>query len=145
MKFLVALTFLGVSSAGPIPQLLAYNNLPGITPVAYAHHSIAGVPTVYNHHSAPHHVAAPHPYRAIPVPALRVAQVPVAQHVGYKVTNHVQHIPRVSVERHTSAHTTHHVINHPAISSLQAHPAVAPPAVAAQSSAPVVSDGGVIS
>merc|ERR1712198_72105 len=43
----------------------------------------------------------------------------------------VHHVPQVSVQRHTSTHSTHHVINHaPVVGAAIAHHAVATPAVA---------------
>merc|ERR1712198_27967 len=60
-----------------------------------------------------------------------VATAPVVQHVGYNVHHQVHHVPQVSVQRHTSTHSTHHVINHaPVVGAALAHHAVATPAVA---------------
>merc|ERR1711915_86018 len=47
-----------------------------------------------------------------------VATAPVVQHVGYNVHHQVHHVPQVSVQRHTSTHSTHHVINHAQLSVL---------------------------
>merc|ERR1712066_594529 len=141
MKFLVSLAFLGASLAAPLPQLLTYNNLHGLhsSPVTYAHQTLAGVPTIatyahpqntvatYAHPQQPVVSYAPH---AIPAPAVTVAHAPVVQHVGYKVTHNVKHIPQVSVQRHTPSHTTHHVINHPALPASSLHHLAAPAPVA---------------
>merc|ERR1711975_140638 len=60
-----------------------------------------------------------------------VATAPVVQHVGYNVHHQVHHVPQVSVQRHTSTHSTHRVINHaPVVGAALAHHAVATPAVA---------------
>merc|ERR1719481_1976722 len=64
--------------------------------------------------------------------ALAVATAPVVQHVGYNVHHQVHHVPQVSVQRHTSTHSTHHVINHaPVVGAAALTHAVATPAVAA--------------
>merc|ERR1712227_121265 len=41
-----------------------------------------------------------------------VKAAPVAHHVGYQVHHTVQHVPRVTVQKHVKTYTTHHVINH---------------------------------
>eukprot|EP00091_Calanus_sinicus_P023171 TRINITY_DN769_c0_g1_i9.p1 TRINITY_DN769_c0_g1~~TRINITY_DN769_c0_g1_i9.p1 ORF type:complete len:252 (-),score=124.33 TRINITY_DN769_c0_g1_i9:440-1141(-) len=56
--------------------------------------------------------AAPAAYHVAAPAAVHVATAPVVQHVGYQVHHQVQHIPKVTVQKHTSTHTTHHVINH---------------------------------
>merc|ERR1719290_802328 len=58
-------------------------------------------PVVYNTHAV-HAVAPVH----------HVATVPVVQ---YALQHSVQHIPQVHVQKQVSTHTTHHVINHPAV------------------------------
>merc|ERR1712106_1311285 len=59
--------------------------------------------------AAHHVVAAPAAYAA---PTYHVATAPVVQHVGYQVHHQVHHVPQVTVQKLTSTHTTHHVINH---------------------------------
>merc|ERR1712198_97299 len=68
---------------------------------------------------------------AAPAVATYAAAAPVVQHVGYNVQHQVHHVPQVSVQRHTSTHSTHHIINHaPVVGAALAHHAVATPAVA---------------
>merc|ERR1719452_222417 len=120
----------GVYSAGHAIAAPAVATIAHAAPVAtYAH--AAPVTTVA--HAAPVATYA----HAAPV---AIATAPVVQHVGYKVDRHVQHIPQVSVQRHTSTHTTSHVINHaPVVGAALAHSAVvAAPAVAGVVAAPAV-------
>merc|ERR1711915_1014519 len=99
---------------------------PAVATVAHAAPAVAtyaAAAPVAVAHAAP--VAVAH---AAPV---AVATAPVVQHVGYNVHHQVHHVPKVSVQRHTSTHPTHHVINHaPIVGAALAHHAVATPAVA---------------
>merc|ERR1712168_1691094 len=80
--------------------------------VATVAHTAAVAPAVATY--AAHHVAAPvATVHAAPVAAVHAAPVaaataPVVQHVGYNVHHQVHHVPQVSVQRHTSTHSTHH-------------------------------------
>merc|ERR1712054_10166 len=97
-----------------------------------AGHAVAAPAVATVAHAAPavatYAAAAPAVATAAPV---AVATAPVVQHIGYNVHHQVHHVPQVSVQRHTSTHSTHHVINHaPVVGAALAHHAVATPAVA---------------
>merc|ERR1711936_1541007 len=122
MKFLVLLSLLAAGQAAPLPeadpQLL---------------HAVAHHPLSYSHHpltSYAHHVASP---------ALAQPLLTYSHHVP------VQHVPQVTVQKHVTQHTTHHVINHaPVVGAISAGHLVAPVQAVAAAPAPL-SDEGVIS
>merc|ERR1711975_157581 len=95
-------------------------------------HGLLGHGLVGGVYAAGHAVAAPAVAtvaHAAPAVATYAAAAPVVQHVGYNVHHQVHHVPQVSVQRHTSTHSTHHVINHaPVVGAALAHHAVATPA-----------------
>merc|ERR1711936_756077 len=132
MKFLVVLSFAACTFAAPTAdadaeaQYLAYGH--GLVGGVYAAAPVVpevktvevkAVPVVS--YAAPA-VAAPAvaavksvEVKAAPVaavayaaPAVHVATAPVVHHVGYQVHHQVHHIPKVTVQKHTSTHTTHH-------------------------------------
>merc|ERR1711975_128551 len=81
-----------------------------------AGHAVAAPAVATVAHAAAAPVAVAH---AAPV---AVATAPVVQHVGYNVHHQVHHVPQVSVQRHTSTHSTHRVINHaPVVGAALAH------------------------
>merc|ERR1719410_2923282 len=94
------------------------------------HHGLVGGAYAAGHAIAAAPAVATVAHTAAVAPA--VATAPVVQHVGYNVHHQVHHVPQVSVQRHTSTHSTHHVINHaPVVGAAALTHAVAPPAVAA--------------
>merc|ERR1711872_1046281 len=102
-------------------------------------HGLLGHGLVGGVYTAGHAVAAPAvatyaaaaPVAVAHAAPVAVATAPVVRHVGYNVHHQVHHVPQVSVQRHTSTHSTHHVINHaPVVGATLAHHAVATPAVA---------------
>merc|ERR1712054_590999 len=98
-----------------------------------AGHAVAAPAVATVAHAAPAVAtyAAAAPVAVAHAAPVAVATAPVVQHVGYNVHHQVHHVPQVSVQRHTSTHSTHHVINHaPVVGAALAHHAVATPAVA---------------
>merc|ERR1719452_264740 len=118
------------------PQLLAGHGLAGhgLLGAGYAGHGLVGAGYGHALAAAPvaaatapvaaaaapvavHHAAAP--VVAIPTATVhRTVQthlVPQTRLVGHQVHQQVHHVPKVHVETKTSAHVTHHVINHPAV------------------------------
>merc|ERR1711975_1313 len=94
-------------------------------------HGLLGHGLVGGVYAAGHAVAAPAVATVAHAAPVAVATAPVVQHIGYNVHHQVHHVPQVSVQRHTSTHSTHHVINHaPVVGAALAHHAVATPAVA---------------
>merc|ERR1711887_47848 len=137
MKFLVVLSFAACTFAAPTAdaeaeaQYLAYGH--GLVGGVYAAAPVvpevktvevkaapvvsyaAGVVPAISHYAAgvvpaAHVFAAP--AVAYAAPAVHVATAPVVHHVGYQVHHQVHHVPKVTVQKHTSTHTTLHVINH---------------------------------
>merc|ERR1712098_366511 len=94
MKLLVVLSLAACSYAAPVADADAQV-------LAYGHGLLGGV---YHAGVAP---ASP-----VAAPAVHVATAPVVHHVGYQVHHQVHHVPKVTVQKPTSTHTTHHVINH---------------------------------
>merc|ERR1712038_1148301 len=89
----------GVYASGPAVAAAA--------PVAVAHAgpvAVAAAAPVAVAHAAP--VAVAH---AAPV---AIATAPVVHQVGVRVHHQVHHVPQVTVQKHVSTHSTHHVINH---------------------------------
>merc|ERR1712054_588899 len=98
-----------------------------------AGHAVAAPAVATVAHAAPAVAtyAAAAPVAVAQAAPVAVATAPVVQHIGYNVHHQVHHVPQVSVQRHTSTHSTHHVINHaPVVGAALAHHAVATPAVA---------------
>merc|ERR1711975_167584 len=98
-----------------------------------AGHAVAAPTVATVAHAAPAVAtyAAAVPVAVAQAAPVAVATAPVVQHVGYNVHHQVHHVPQVSVQRHTSTHSTHRVINHaPVVGAALAHHAVATPAVA---------------
>merc|ERR1712198_330929 len=98
-----------------------------------AGHAVAAPAVATVAHAAPAVAtyAAAAPAAVAHAAPVAVATAPVVQHVGYNVHHQVHHVPQVSVQRHTSTPSTHHVINHtPVVGAALAHHAVASPAVA---------------
>merc|ERR1711872_351166 len=98
-----------------------------------AGHTVAAPAVATIAHAAPAVAtyAAAAPVAVAHAAPVAVATAPVVQHLGYNVHHQVHHVPQVSVQRHTSTHSTHHVINHaPVVGAALAHHAVATPAVA---------------
>merc|ERR1719427_2266412 len=62
--------------------------------------------------AAPVAVAAAAPVAVAHTAPVAVATAPVVHQVGVQVHHQVHHVPQVSVAKHVSTHTTHHVINH---------------------------------
>merc|ERR1712058_164408 len=87
MKLLVVLSVAACSYAAPVADADAQV-------LAYGHGLLGGV------------------YHAGVAPAATVAVAPAAYHVGYQVHHQVHHVPKVTVQKHPSTPTTHHVINH---------------------------------
>merc|ERR1712126_485979 len=115
----------GVYAAG---HAVAAHAAPAVATYAAAAPAVATVA-----HAAPAVAtyAAAAPVAVAPAAPVAVATAPVVQHVGYNVHHQVHHVPQVSVQRHTSTHSPHHVINHaPVVGAALAHHAVATPAVA---------------
>merc|ERR1712142_767555 len=52
------------------------------------------------------------PAVAVAPAAYHVATAPVVHQLGYQIHQQVHHVPQVTVQKHTSTNTTHHVINH---------------------------------
>merc|ERR1719175_220940 len=82
-------------------------------------HGLLGHGLVGGVYAAGHAVAAPAVAtvaHAAPAVATYAAAAPVAvahaAPVAVATAPVVQHVPQVSVQRHTSTHSTHHVINH---------------------------------
>merc|ERR1712226_1532064 len=107
MKFFVVLSLIGCSFAAPVAeaeadadaQVLAYGHGLGL-----GHGLVGGV------YSAGHAIAAPavaHHAYAAPAVAHAAYAAPVVAQVGVQVHHRVHHVPQVSVQRHTSTHTTH--------------------------------------
>merc|ERR1712128_275218 len=71
-------------------------------PLAFAH----AAPLAFAH-------AAPivHATPVVHAAPVAIATAPVVHQVGYQVHLQVRHVPQVSVQKHVSTHTTHHVIN----------------------------------
>merc|ERR1712058_133429 len=137
MKLLVVLSVAACSYAAPVAdadaQVLAYGHglLGGVyhagvapaatvavAPAAYhvAAPAVAEVKTVEVKAApavavAPTVAVAPAAYH-VAAPAVHVATAPVVHHVGYQVHHQVHHVPKVTVQKHTSTHPPHHVINH---------------------------------
>merc|ERR1719513_184503 len=84
---------------------------------AVAYHHVAPAATVAVAPAAAYHVAAPAAVKTVEVkaaPAVAVAPIayhhvataPVVHQVGYQVHHQVHHVPQVTVQKHTSTHTT---------------------------------------
>merc|ERR1712215_13968 len=125
MKFLVVLSFAACTFAAPTADADAEAQY-----LAYGHGLVGGVytaaPVVPEVKTVEVKAAPVVSYAAGVVPAVshyaagvvpaahavHVATAPVVHHVGYQVHHQVHHVPKVTVQKHTSTHTTHHVINH---------------------------------
>merc|ERR1711970_202437 len=123
-------------AAGVVPAISHY--AAGVVPAAHvfaapavAAPAVAAVKTVEVK-------AAPVAAVAYAAPAVHVATAPVVHHVGYQVHHQVPHVPKVTVQKHTSTHTTHHVINHaPVVGAfIGAVPVAGVPVVAAAPAEP---------
>merc|ERR1712055_905560 len=88
-------------AAGVVPAVSHY--AAGVIPAAH----VFAAPAV----AAPA-VAAVKTVEVYAAPAVHVATAPVVHHVGYQVHHQVHHVPKVTVQKHTSPPTTLHVINH---------------------------------
>merc|ERR1711892_204138 len=102
----------GLAVAAPI----AYHHAIA-APLAVAAPAVAAVKTIEVKAApavvpAAYHIAAPAAYHVAAPAAYHVATAPVVQHVGYQVHHQVHHVPQVTVQKHTSTHPPHHVINH---------------------------------
>merc|ERR1712055_1253016 len=127
MKLLVVLSVAACSYAAPVAdadaQVLAYGHglLGGVyhagvapaatvavAPAAYhvATPAVAAVKTV-EVKAAPTVAVSPVAYHHVVAPAVHVATAPVVHQVGYQVHHQVHHVPQVTVQKHTSTHTTH--------------------------------------
>merc|ERR1711970_213325 len=91
-------------AAGVVPAISHY--AAGVVPAAHvfaapavAAPAVAAVKTVEVK-------AAPVAAVAYAAPAVHVATAPVVHHVGYQVHHQVPHVPKVTVQKHTSTHTT---------------------------------------
>merc|ERR1711902_326852 len=101
----------------PVAAPLAYHTIaaPAVKTVEVKAAAVAPAATVPVAPIA-YHVTAPvktvevkaAPAVAVAPAAYHVATAPVVHQVGYQV----HHVPQVTVQKHTSTHTTHHVINH---------------------------------
>merc|ERR1712054_222640 len=83
--------------------LLGHGLVGGVYAAGHAVATVAHAAPAVATYAAAAPVAVAH---AAPV---AVATAPVVQHVGYNVHHQVHHVPQVSVQRHTSTHSTHHV------------------------------------
>merc|ERR1712098_394689 len=124
MKLLVVLSVAACSYAAPVAdadaQVLAYGHgllggvyHAGVAPAA----TVAVAPATY--HVATPAVAEVKTVEVNAAPAVAVAPTvavapaayhvaaPVVHHVGYQVHHQVHHVPKVTVQKHTSTHTTH--------------------------------------
>merc|ERR1712117_877638 len=57
-------------------------------------------------------VAAAAPVAVAAAAPVAVAHAPVVHQVGVQVHHQVHHVPQVTVHKHVSTYSTHHVINH---------------------------------
>merc|ERR1712038_2167673 len=56
-------------------------------------------------------VAAAAPVAVAHAAPVAIATAPVVHQVGVRVHHQVHHVPQVTVQKHVSTHSTHHVIN----------------------------------
>ena len=100
----------GVYASGPAPLAVAH-----AAPLAVAHAApiaVAHAAPLAVAHAAPLAVAHAAPVAVVHAAPLDIATAPVVHQVGYQVHLQVNHVPQVSVQKHVSTHSTHHVINH---------------------------------